>query len=1293
MYFQLKVKPEHQTLQRILYRFNTQSPIDVYQFDRVAFGLKCSPYLALRVIRQLAQDESQTFPNLVEIVANYSYMDDFLTSLPDEEEALKLYSQLIELFKRGGFNLTKWISNSQKFLEQIPKDSRASKTLSFDADADPHTKIIGLHWNPVEDNFFFSAKSAPLNSETQYTKRSVLSTTASLFDPLGLLAPAVALMKLIIQECWRRSLDWDEPLPIDLKNIWEKILHELPCLSKLKIPRYVGLFPGASVSLIGFADSSEKCYGAAVYVRVGRMEDEASAVSLLCAKSRVASGRQTLARLELCAAHLLAKLIITVHNIITKRVQIDKIMAFSDSTITLAWINSSPHKWQTFVANRVAEIQELLAPPHWFHVPGEHNISDLITRPVTPAKLIENDGWFHGPDWMLLPQPIWPVNIQNDVPQHIPEAKLVSFIHVSEPHPIDILSERVSKWSILLNIIVYILRFMKKLKSKGRITLTDLASAETYIFKHVQNKHFASDINNLNLNKKCSTALQKLNPSQELRSSINIEKFIISVILLTGLKTFGAYFLPHGLGVASFPRDRVPGWRIGECSADMPGRREIKYLPRTTRPEKDTPSTNPGCGLLQSTWSRGCSYAVCLGWSAQKGWRRMSPDCLGQRRHPCLHQRHPVKIQPWRQVTTGRKNHSQNSSPCANMKVKYNKRTITTRASPVSDGDDLNANLNLCDNNARAYPQSDEYDKNKHSQTKTTNRLRLGTWNLGTMTGRSAELSEGSQFLDDVRLYLREDAHSNKSADKMWSDFETFCLSKARLTLGVSRGGIATHKDTTWWNDDVKQVIKAKRESFKMWQNSHLEEDRETYKSMKAVAKSAVAQARASSRRSFYEKLDSAPNENAIFKIAKQRHKATLDIKFNKYIKDDHGQLLTSNDAINKRWKVYYDQLLNEEFPSEELPTLATCHLRQPGIGYPGADAQGGPTPANLGKGQEEEEEVHTSYPTASEGGLCFSRGTLEAEFTAGITAAICNKSPFIKQITMSWRYQNTDREAITAFVYSLVAVKKKKAVGRFARVLGEKRSTFYAALSYGGSRSEAFAIANSMTTDDYELFHKAFIFTLRKNDENRVLFEYVHQVVVWNINRSFCLDLCRYEHLILLTIPYNKFQNELRGKDLLTECNIFVVGKFASFPAIELNGKSDEIKPCGPFVLVQVIYSFSIAVARIKYFGVKLGSIPTEGDETRRDATLQCHFQAASRCNARRRSMHLEAASNPDETRRDATRRCNVSSGDVTFGRLSVRFPRSVLPRWEKNPTTFGNSIRKKSKVTWFYLVPMKGR
>ncbi|KAI5633583.1 putative peptidase (DUF1758) domain-containing protein [Phthorimaea operculella] len=343
MYFQLKVKPEHQTLQRILYRFNTQSPIDVYQFDRVAFGLKCSPYLALRVIRQLAQDESQTFPNLVEIVANFSYMDDFLTSLPDEEEALKLYSQLIELFKRGGFNLTKWISNSQNFLEQIPKDSRASKTLSFDADADPHTKIIGLHWNPVEDNFFFSAKSAPFNSEIQYTKR---------------------------------------------------------------------------------------------------MEDEASAVSLLCAKSRVASGRQTLARLELCAAHLLAKLIITVHNIITKRVQIDKIMAFSDSTITLAWINSSPHKWQTFVANRVAEIQELLAPPHWFHVPGEHNISDLITRPVTPAKLIENDGWFHGPDWMRLPQPIWPVNIQNDVPQHIPEAKLVSFIHVSEPHPIDILSER-----------------------------------------------------------------------------------------------------------------------------------------------------------------------------------------------------------------------------------------------------------------------------------------------------------------------------------------------------------------------------------------------------------------------------------------------------------------------------------------------------------------------------------------------------------------------------------------------------------------------------------------------------------------------------------------------------------------------------------------------------------------------------------------------------------------------------------------------------------------------------------
>ncbi|KAI8439845.1 hypothetical protein MSG28_001314 [Choristoneura fumiferana] len=190
---------------------------------------------------------------------------------------------------------------------------------------------------------------------------------------------------------------------------------------------------------------------------------------------------------------------------------------------------------------------------------------------------------------------------------------------------------------------------------------------------------------------------------------------------------------------------------------------------------------------------------------------------------------------------------------------------------------------------------------------------------------------KGIQFINIIKSYLTEDLGRDKTTDKMWQDFEDVCHKQARLTLGVSKGGPPTAKDPTWWNDEIKQIIKAKREAFKLWQKSKLEDDRAEYKTLKVLAKSSVAQARAISRQDFYDRLENATNENQVFKVAKQRYRATLDTKFNKYIKDSHGKLLTSNDAINcrwkekkkkKRWKEYYEQLLNEEFPSENQITL-----------------------------------------------------------------------------------------------------------------------------------------------------------------------------------------------------------------------------------------------------------------------------------------------------------------------------------------------------------------------------------
>ncbi|XP_047984410.1 uncharacterized protein LOC125224931 [Leguminivora glycinivorella] len=112
------------------------------------------------------------------------------------------------------------------------------------------------------------------------------------------------------------------------------------------------------------------------------------------------------------------------------------------------------------------------------------------------------------------------------------------------------------------------------------------------------------------------------------------------------------------------------------------------------------------------------------------------------------------------------------------------------------------------------------------------------------------------------------------------------------------------------------------REAFKNWQQTGLEEDHADYKSLKKIVKAAVAQTRAASNENFYQRLEKAENERDIYKIAKQRHRATLDTKNNKYIKDHRGQLLTSHKDINKRWKQYYEHLMNEDIPSEDLPQM-----------------------------------------------------------------------------------------------------------------------------------------------------------------------------------------------------------------------------------------------------------------------------------------------------------------------------------------------------------------------------------
>ena len=86
----------------------------------------------------------------------------------------------------------------------------------------------------------------------------MLATTASIFDPLGLLSPAVIAYKLFLQKLWQDKLQWDDLLPVFLQQEWNQLLQTIPKLSQIKINRKVICANATNIQIHGFYDSSER---------------------------------------------------------------------------------------------------------------------------------------------------------------------------------------------------------------------------------------------------------------------------------------------------------------------------------------------------------------------------------------------------------------------------------------------------------------------------------------------------------------------------------------------------------------------------------------------------------------------------------------------------------------------------------------------------------------------------------------------------------------------------------------------------------------------------------------------------------------------------------------------------------------------------------------------------------------------------------------------------------------------------------------------------------------------------
>ena len=161
-------------------------------------------------------------------------MDDLMPSVENISTAKDMRQQLTDLGDKANFHVRKWISNCREVLEDIPDCDRASE-INLEKNELPMTKTLGVSWTANDDQFLFHY--TPPSDQFQYTKRNVLRSTATIFDPMGFLAPFVVRAKLLLQQAWVLALDWDEPLTNELQEAWRQWFGELVMLPETKIPR------------------------------------------------------------------------------------------------------------------------------------------------------------------------------------------------------------------------------------------------------------------------------------------------------------------------------------------------------------------------------------------------------------------------------------------------------------------------------------------------------------------------------------------------------------------------------------------------------------------------------------------------------------------------------------------------------------------------------------------------------------------------------------------------------------------------------------------------------------------------------------------------------------------------------------------------------------------------------------------------------------------------------------------------------------------------------------------------
>ncbi|XP_065094041.1 uncharacterized protein LOC135714581 [Ochlerotatus camptorhynchus] len=485
---------------RIFWRYNKDDILTVRELQTVTYGLASSPFQATMALKQTAVDHKEEFPEAANIVEKGTYMDDILTGADTLAEACKLQREVTDLLAKGCFGAHKWCANHPDIVKGVSEELRGNSFVVSDENSKSIVKTLGMTWDPVDDWFSVSVPEYDVLDEV--TRRKLLSQLAKIFDPLGFFGPVITTAKLILREVGEMQIDWDEPVPYEVRSKWLNFRTEIAVLNKVRMPRWISWNGAFKLELHGFADASDVAYGACLYTRAV-FPDGSAQMKLVCSKSRILPMKRaktkavTTPRAELLAALLLAKLTVKLQD--ATELDFASTNLWSDSKIVLAWISKPPNVLHTYVSNRVSEIQKLTPNCSWKYIPTDENPADLISRGERPKKLLESKMWWTGP-----PTFNGSVVEMTDVvaipDEELPEMRAGVVLAVTALTKRMPMFDKISDFTKVVRSTAYLVRFAmfiisrKKELLKGPLTAEEIKRATIVIVRLVQHETFQPEI-------------------------------------------------------------------------------------------------------------------------------------------------------------------------------------------------------------------------------------------------------------------------------------------------------------------------------------------------------------------------------------------------------------------------------------------------------------------------------------------------------------------------------------------------------------------------------------------------------------------------------------------------------------------------------------------------------------------------------------------------------------------------------------------------------------------------------